>query len=61
MPRVGIFDYEFTEDGRQQGKILFVVWAPDTAKIKAKMLYASSKVRTMLLARAHVRVRLCVC
>ncbi len=41
--RYGIFDYEFTDDGRAQSKILFVVWAPDTAKIKAKMLYASSK------------------
>lgn len=41
--RYGVFDYEFTDDGRQQSKILFVVWAPDTAKIKAKMLYASSK------------------
>lgn len=41
--RYGVFDYEFTADGRQQSKILFVVWAPDTAKIKPKMLYASSK------------------
>lgn len=41
--RYGVFDYEFEEDGRKQGKILFVVWAPDTSKIKAKMLYASSK------------------
>ena len=41
--RYGVFDYEFTDDGRLQSKILFVVWAPDTAKIKPKMLYASSK------------------
>merc|ERR1711916_22268 len=41
--RYGIFDYEFNDDGRDQSKILFVVWAPDTAKIKQKMLYASSK------------------
>ena len=41
--RYCVFDYEFTDDGRQQSKILFVVWAPDTAKIKPKMLYASSK------------------
>lgn len=41
--RYGVFDYEFVEDGRAQGKILFVVWAPDTAKVKPKMLYASSK------------------
>ena len=41
--RYAIFDYEFEDDGRKQSKILFVVWAPDTAKIKPKMLYASSK------------------
>merc|ERR1711916_406766 len=41
--RYAIFDYEFEHDGRAQSKILFIVWAPDTAKIKAKMLYASSK------------------
>eukprot|EP00831_Metopus_contortus_P021336 TRINITY_DN19522_c0_g1_i2.p2 TRINITY_DN19522_c0_g1~~TRINITY_DN19522_c0_g1_i2.p2 ORF type:complete len:100 (-),score=24.49 TRINITY_DN19522_c0_g1_i2:87-386(-) len=26
-----------------RSKIMFVVWAPDTAKVKSKMLYASSK------------------
>merc|ERR1711991_807609 len=41
--RYAIYDYNFNADGRDQSKILFVVWAPDTAKIKAKMLYASSK------------------
>ena len=29
--RYAIYDYEFEDDGRKQSKILFVVWAPDTA------------------------------
>mmetsp|Transcript_144318 Transcript_144318/g.204073 ORF Transcript_144318/g.204073 Transcript_144318/m.204073 type:complete len:138 (+) Transcript_144318:23-436(+) len=41
--RYAIYDYEFKHDDRLQSKILFIVWAPDTSKIKAKMLYASSK------------------
>ena len=43
--RYAIFDFEYelsAADGLRQ-KILFVVWAPDTAKIKDKMLTASSK------------------
>uniref|UniRef100_A0A7S4MRM4 ADF-H domain-containing protein n=1 Tax=Vannella robusta TaxID=1487602 RepID=A0A7S4MRM4_9EUKA len=43
--RYGIFDMEYSKsdaDGIRQ-KIVFVVWAPDTAKIKDKMLTASSK------------------
>jgi len=42
--RYGIFDLEFTaEDGGQRNKIVFILWAPDSAKIKAKMLLTSSK------------------
>merc|ERR1712108_49849 len=43
--RYGVFDLEYEKsqaDGVRQ-KILLVVWAPDTAKIKDKMLTASSK------------------
>merc|ERR1711907_780046 len=43
--RYGIFDLEYSKsdaDGVRQ-KIVFVVWAPDSAKIKDKMLTASSK------------------
>lgn len=43
--RYGVFDLEYSKsdaDGVRQ-KILFFVWAPDTAKIKDKMLTASSK------------------
>ena len=41
--RYAVFDFEYQVDGGQRNKLLFVVWAPDTAKIKSKMLYASSK------------------
>jgi cofilin len=41
--RYAVFDFEYDADGGTRNKILFVVWAPDSAKIKAKMLYASSK------------------
>ena len=35
-------DYK-TDDGRPQDKLLFVNWAPDSAPIKSKMVYASTK------------------
>jgi len=41
--RYAVFDFEYEFEGGQRNKILFVVWAPDSAKIKAKMLYASTK------------------
>eukprot|EP00121_Abeoforma_whisleri_P001913 Awhi_evm1s1712 len=42
--RYAIYDLEFeTADGRKTNKILFVVWAPDDSKIKAKMITAASK------------------
>ncbi|KAJ6585260.1 actin depolymerizing factor, partial [Mycena capillaripes] len=42
--RWAIYDLEFEkEDGGKRNKIIFVSWAPDDAKIKAKMVFASSK------------------
>ncbi|KAG6891512.1 hypothetical protein C0992_005046 [Termitomyces sp. T32_za158] len=42
--RWAIYDFEFEkEDGGKRNKITFVSWAPDTAKIKQKMVFASSK------------------
>merc|ERR1711964_849999 len=42
--RYAAYDFEFTvEDGGQREKILFVLWSPETSKIKSKMLYTSSK------------------
>jgi len=43
--RYAVFDFEWnhTEDKKAMKKIIFVVWCPDTAAVKNKMLYASSK------------------
>eukprot|EP01115_Flamella_aegyptia_P002279 TRINITY_DN136299_c0_g1_i1.p1 TRINITY_DN136299_c0_g1~~TRINITY_DN136299_c0_g1_i1.p1 ORF type:complete len:141 (+),score=65.52 TRINITY_DN136299_c0_g1_i1:84-506(+) len=41
--RYAIFDLEFDVEGAKRNKILFILWAPDSAKIKSKMLYTSSK------------------
>ncbi|OQS00992.1 actin-depolymerizing factor [Achlya hypogyna] len=42
--RYGLIDLDFTtKDGRPTSKLVFISWSPDTAKIKSKMLYASSK------------------
>eukprot|EP00034_Subulatomonas_tetraspora_P001589 GABW01001914.1.p1 GENE.GABW01001914.1~~GABW01001914.1.p1 ORF type:complete len:138 (-),score=59.14 GABW01001914.1:51-464(-) len=41
--RYAVFDFEYDYEGGKRDKILFVVWAPDTAKVKSKMLYASTK------------------
>ncbi|CAK9191535.1 unnamed protein product [Sphagnum troendelagicum] len=44
--RYGVFDFEFTtEDNCQKSKIFFISWSPDTSRVKAKMMYASSKDR----------------
>merc|ERR1711862_143693 len=42
--RYAVYDFEYkAEDGGDRGKIVFVLWCPDTAKIKSKMIYTSSK------------------
>lgn len=42
--RYAIFDMNFTtNDGRPGNKLVFISWAPDTSKIKSKMVYAGSK------------------
>ncbi|XP_039144758.1 actin-depolymerizing factor 7-like [Dioscorea cayenensis subsp. rotundata] len=44
--RYAIFDFDFvTEENCQKSKIFFIAWSPDTAKVRSKMLYASSKDR----------------
>jgi cofilin len=42
--RYAVYDFEWDQgaDGKRT-KVLFVVWAPDVAPIKAKMLYTSTK------------------
>ncbi len=42
--RYAVYDYEFVGgDGQTHNKIVFINWAPDTAKVKSKMMYASTK------------------
>ncbi|WOL00200.1 actin-depolymerizing factor isoform X1 [Canna indica] len=44
--RYAVFDFDFvTDENCQKSKIVFVSWAPDTSRIRSKMLYASSKDR----------------
>ena len=40
-----VFDYECqSPNGAQLNKLVFVNWAPDNARVKSKMMYASTKV-----------------
>ncbi|KAE8685109.1 Actin-depolymerizing factor 1 [Hibiscus syriacus] len=42
--RYAVFDYDFvTDENCQKSKIFFFTWAPDTSRVRSKMLYASSK------------------
>jgi cofilin len=43
--RYAVYDFEYRkgEDEGVRSKICFIVWAPDAAKVRQKMLYASSK------------------
>ena len=42
--RYAVYDFAFkAEDGGDRNKILFVLWCPDSAKVKAKMIYTSTK------------------
>ncbi len=39
-----VYDFDYVNaDGCQFKKIIFVMWSPDSAQIKAKMMYASTK------------------
>lgn len=42
--RYAVYSADFElKDGSKRNKILFIFWAPGTAKIKSKLLYASTK------------------
>ncbi|XP_070577041.1 uncharacterized protein [Ptychodera flava] len=42
--RYGVYDFRYTlDDGGIRNKLVFYHWVPDTAKVKDKMVYASSK------------------
>ncbi|KAJ6692866.1 COFILIN-RELATED [Salix purpurea] len=42
--RYAVFDFDFvTVDNCRKSKIFFIAWAPAASRIRAKMLYATSK------------------
>jgi len=42
--RYAVYDFAYTaDDGGPRNKILFILWCPDAAKVKSKMIYTSSK------------------
>jgi len=41
--RWAIYDFGYERDGGKRNKLIFFSWSPDSAKIKNKMLFASSK------------------
>ncbi|KAL1558064.1 actin depolymerizing factor, cofilin [Salvia divinorum] len=44
--RYAIYDFDyFTEENVPKSRIFFIAWCPDTAKVRSKMIYASSKDR----------------
>ncbi|TQE03849.1 hypothetical protein C1H46_010513 [Malus baccata] len=44
--RYAVYDFDFTtNENCQKSKIFFIAWAPDTSRVRSKMLYASSKDR----------------
>ncbi|KAL9256254.1 Actin-depolymerizing factor 2-like protein [Drosera capensis] len=44
--RYAIYDFDFvTEENCQKSKIFFIAWCPDAARVRSKMIYASSKDR----------------
>ncbi|KAG2534223.1 actin-depolymerizing factor 3 [Panicum virgatum] len=41
--RYAIYDFDFvTAEDVQKSRIFYILWSPSTAKVKSKMLYASS-------------------
>ncbi|CAN6568739.1 unnamed protein product [Malus baccata var. baccata] len=42
--RYAVYDFDYvTEENCRKSRIIFVAWSPDTAKVRSKMIYASSK------------------
>ncbi|GMH25765.1 hypothetical protein Nepgr_027608 [Nepenthes gracilis] len=42
--RYAIYDFDFvTSENVQKSKIFFIAWSPSTSRIRAKMLYATTK------------------
>jgi len=57
--RWAVYDFDFErQDGGKRNKLVFVAWSPDDAKVKQKMLFASSKEalrRTLLGIAAEIQ------
>uniref|UniRef100_A0A6M2EYI6 ADF-H domain-containing protein n=1 Tax=Populus davidiana TaxID=266767 RepID=A0A6M2EYI6_9ROSI len=44
--RYAVYDFDFvTSENCQMSKIFFIAWSPSTSRIRAKVLYATSKER----------------
>ncbi|KAJ9547820.1 hypothetical protein OSB04_020363 [Centaurea solstitialis] len=44
--RYAVYDFEFvTSENCQKSKIFFIAWSPASSRVRAKMLYATSKSR----------------
>ncbi|XP_021771245.1 actin-depolymerizing factor 4 [Chenopodium quinoa] len=44
--RYAVYDFDFvTAENCQKSRIFFIAWSPDNAKVRSKMIYASSKDR----------------
>ncbi|KAI6693534.1 hypothetical protein NL676_021244 [Syzygium grande] len=44
--RYAVYDFDFvTSENCQKSKIFFIAWSPSVSRIRAKMLYATSKDR----------------
>ena len=41
--RFVLYDFQYEHQGLPKSKIIFLKWAPETAKIKSKTIYASSQ------------------
>eukprot|EP00294_Goniomonas_avonlea_P017607 CAMPEP_0114542310 /NCGR_PEP_ID=MMETSP0114-20121206/1771_1 /TAXON_ID=31324 /ORGANISM="Goniomonas sp, Strain m" /LENGTH=137 /DNA_ID=CAMNT_0001726607 /DNA_START=121 /DNA_END=534 /DNA_ORIENTATION=- len=41
--RYAAYDYAYQHQGCERNKIVFIAWAPDSSKIKQKMVYATTK------------------
>ncbi|KAJ2848428.1 cofilin, partial [Coemansia brasiliensis] len=41
--RFAVYDFDYEVEGGKRNRLLFYSWAPDSASIKNKMLYASTK------------------
>jgi len=41
--RYAVYDYAFTAGDHESNKLVFIVWCPDTAPVRRKMVVASTK------------------